>query len=368
MATIRQRKRGVWEVRVFAGRDAQGKPVQVSRTVRGGKKDAERVASELELKPSRPDARRTVAELLDEWRALKEASWAPYTRRDQESRSRSIAADRIGKVPVARLQVTDVDAWIVRLRKAGVGEGSIRNQFQSLRSALAQAVRWGWIAQNPAALASYERAKRTSRDVMSAEDVQAVLEAAEQVNEMAPVAIRLAAITGARRAELAALRWTDLDGSVLRVDSAITVVREGSGDDRRTVLRDDPTKTADRRRVALDPSTVAMLEVLRARREPYTPWMFSDTEKAPRPDRIGYWWQRCRELAGIDVEWRLHDLRHWSATFALSEGYDAATVAHRLGHSDPSTTLRVYAHARAQRDADLASSLADALEIPPNPG
>lgn len=38
MATIRERKPGVWEVRVFTGRDAQGRPRQSSRTVRGSKR------------------------------------------------------------------------------------------------------------------------------------------------------------------------------------------------------------------------------------------------------------------------------------------------------------------------------------------
>lgn len=346
---------------MFTGRDGQGKPVQVSRTVYGGKKEAERVAHELARTPARGAGRRTVEDLLGEWRALKDTSWAPYTRRDQASRTRLLLEDRIGKVPVARLQVSDVDQWIVRRRRVGVGEASIRNQLQTLRSALAQAVRWGWISQNPAALASYERPKRTVRDVMSADDVQKVMAAAATVNEMAPVMLRLAAITGARRAELAALQWCDLDGAVLRIDSALTIVGEGEGDDRVTVLRDDPTKTGDRRRVALDLDTVALLEPLRARREAHAPWLFSDTADAPRPDRLGYWWRRCRELAGIDRSWRLHDLRHWSATYALSEGYDLAVVAGRLGHSDPSTTLRVYAHARSARDIDLAASLGDAL-------
>ncbi len=180
---------------------------------------------------------------------------------------------------------------------------------------------------------------------------------------MAPIALRLAAITGARRAELAALRWTDLDGAVLTIDSAISIVSEGEGEDRHGVKRDDPTKTGDRRKVALDEDTVALLKPLRTKREQYAPWMFSDTEESPRPDRIGYWWRRCRDIAGIDEAWRLHDMRHWSATQALSEGYDLATVAGRLGQSDPSTTLRVYAHARSQRDVELASSLGDALRV-----
>lgn len=361
MATIRQRKRGVWEVRVFAGRDAHGKPLQISRTVHGGKKEAEKVANELELKPARRAGRRTVEDLLVEWRDLRASSWAPYTRRDQESRARSIVADRIGRVPVARLQVTDIDQWIVRMRRAGIGEGSIRNQTQVLRSALTQAVRWGWISQNPATHASYQRPKRTDRDAMTTQEVQQVLSVAARVHEMAPAALRLAAITGARRAELAALRWADLDGDVLKIDSAISIVREGRGDDRRPVMRDDPTKTGDRRRVTLDPDTIAMLARMREKREQVAQWMFSDDETAPPPDRLGYWWARCRKLSGIDPTWRLHDLRHWSATFALSEGFDLATVAGRLGHSDPSTTLRVYAHTHRQRDVDLASSLGDAL-------
>ncbi|MCU0270906.1 MAG: site-specific integrase [Acidimicrobiales bacterium] len=365
MATIRQRKRGVWEVRVFVGRDEQGKPVQVSRTVRGGKKDAERVAAELEAKPARQAGRKTVADLLDAWRALKDPSWAPYTRRDQASRARSIAADRIARVPVARLQVSDVDDWVTRLRRRGVGEGSVRNQLQTLRSALTQAVRWGWLSQNPAALANHERPKRTPRGVMSTDEVQRVLAAAERVHDMAPIALRLAAITGARRAELAALRWVDLDGDVLTIDSALSAVPEEVDGTVVTVKRDDPTKSADRRTVALDGDTAALLAVQRAKREPLTVWMFSDTEAVPHPDRIGYWWRRARTLSGIDEGWRLHDLRHWSATTALGNGFDLATVAGRLGHADPSTTLRVYSHALADRDTELATSLGDALRAEP---
>ena len=40
MATIRERRPGVWEVRVFTGSDARGRPTQLSRPVRGGKREA----------------------------------------------------------------------------------------------------------------------------------------------------------------------------------------------------------------------------------------------------------------------------------------------------------------------------------------
>ncbi|MBN9118835.1 MAG: efflux RND transporter permease subunit, partial [Planctomycetes bacterium] len=77
-------------------------------TVRGGKKDAERVASQLELTPARNVGRTTVAALLDAWQDLRRDTWAPYTRRDVASRAQRISEDRIGKLPLARLQVSDI--------------------------------------------------------------------------------------------------------------------------------------------------------------------------------------------------------------------------------------------------------------------
>ncbi len=44
MATIRERGRGVWEVRAFTGRDDKGRPTQTSKTVRGSKGEAIRSA------------------------------------------------------------------------------------------------------------------------------------------------------------------------------------------------------------------------------------------------------------------------------------------------------------------------------------
>lgn len=54
MATIREKRPGYWEVREFVGRDASGRPIQVSRPVRGTKKDALAVAAALRVSPTSP--------------------------------------------------------------------------------------------------------------------------------------------------------------------------------------------------------------------------------------------------------------------------------------------------------------------------
>ena len=66
-------------------------------------------------------------------------------------------------------------------------------------------------------------------------------------------------------------------------------------------------------------------------------------------------------MSGIDKKWRLHELRHWSATVSIGQGHDVRTVAGGLGHSNPAMTLRVYAHAFTAADQALAVGLGDML-------
>jgi integrase len=112
----------------------------------------------------------------------------------------------------------------------------------------------------------------------------------------------------------------------------------------------------------LDPATVAEVEALREKQQGISPYLFSLDEHPAPPARIGWWWSRARALAGLDPKWRLHDLRHWSATMAIGMGHDVRTVAGRLGHANAAMTLRVYAHAFEAADVEVAATLGQALD------
>jgi integrase len=358
MATLREKRPGVWEVRVFTGTGRNGRPTQVSNTIRGGKRDAMRIAAELEVGPGRSSsAGRRVSDVLDEWVDQNLATWAPSSARDQQSRVRGIKRDQIASVPIARLSISDVERWHTRLRRNGMGDAGIKNQHGVLRAALAQAERWGWVS-NVASLARLRSTKTQRRAVMTLDDVRAVMAAAASIDPAAALMLRVAAVSGARRAELAALQWTDVRDGVLTIDSAIEVTSRGGG---QPALRDAATKTANVRSITLDSDTITAIEDLRVGRELYGPWMFGLGPEVVSPDRIGWWWKRARTIAGIDEAWRLHDLRHWSATVAIGQGHDVRTVAGRLGHANPAMTLRVYAHAFAAADQAVATGLGDLL-------
>jgi integrase len=346
-----------------------GRPTQVSRTVRGGKREAERVAAELTLRRGSAAGKVTVSELLDLWMEQLTPTWSPSTVANHKSRVALVKADPIAKVRLARLSAVDVDRWHARLARNGVGDGSIRNQHQALRAAVTQAVRWGWVTTNVVAVAQLGNRKQVPRGALGEDEVRRVLASAEEladsleVEPAAPIALRLAAITGARRSELAALRWSDLDGDRLTIDSSLAIIRHGTPDaPSKPTLRDDPTKTANRRTVSLDATTAEALKRLKRLHQNLGPWILTVGERPVNPERIGAWWRRARDRAGVDSRWRLHDLRHWSATMSISRGHDIRTVANRLGHANPAMTLRVYAHAVESADGPVATMLGQILD------
>ena len=147
-------------MRVFTGTDARGRPTQISRTVRGDKRDAQRLAASLEVGPgSASAAGRKVVDVLDAWIDQNLDTWAPSSARDQQSRVRSIKQDN--EISIAQLSIADVERWHTRLRRAGLQDAGIRNQHGALSAALNQAVRWGWVSQNMASLAQRKTTKKS---------------------------------------------------------------------------------------------------------------------------------------------------------------------------------------------------------------
>ena len=345
MATIRERGKGVWEIRVFTGRDEKGRPTQISRTVRGSKRDAQRVAAELTIKPSPKATNRTVADALDAWVEANLPTWAPNSARDQQSRAALIKADQIAARRVARLSVDEVEHWHTRMRHEGVGEQAIRNRHMVLRASLAQAMRWGWITSNPAALAKLTQPKTAPRGAMTPDEVRRVTRGRARHRSRG----RARASSGrddrgaARRASGAAVDRP-------RRRSPHDRARDRHRPERGAPWRPGPAGRADQDREppgrdARPLDHRALAHALEAERSAAGagPWLFALDVDPPNPDRIGYWWREARRRSGIATKWRLHDLRHWSATFAIGGGHDVRTVAGRLGHANAAITLKTYA-------------------------
>src|SRR5437773_4571696 len=261
--SIPERSPGVWEVRVVVGFDmVRGRSVQRSFTVRGDAAFAEQRRRELveDHGVTRVDfatagARSTLGELLERFFDAPHL-WRPATVVSHRPVVRALMADRLGRRRLVVLTPGDVRAAISRWQTAGMSVPTVSARWLVLRSALAWAVGENLLRVNP--LAGMKGPPRPDpRRHHTLEEVRRILSVAEDAvdvaagelsvdpgsprwrrllfsAEQALLLVRLAADSGARRGELAALRRGDLEGRMLTIERGLSEGVLGSTKSSRT--------------------------------------------------------------------------------------------------------------------------------------
>jgi integrase len=377
------RKRGdAWELRAYAGVDPVTKRQKyVTRTFRGGKRDAEEALARFVTEVSggghaAQDA--TVGDLVRQWLDLAKPELSPTTSRGYEWIVKTYIYPTLEKVPLARLKSAQLDHFYAKLRESGGQDGkplsaaTVRQAHAILRRALQQGVRWGWISTNPASMASPPRVRAQHLDPPDPANVIKMIKAATEIDADFGCYLLVAATTGARRGELCGLQWRDIDLE----DRTATISRSVVEAAHSQIVAKD-TKTHSTRRIALDEATADMLVEHHERCQerakacgtevPPSAYVFSSDPNGLRPwapNDVTKDFIRLRNRVGLPNV-RLHDLRHFAATRLLAAGVSVRTVSGRLGHANAATTLGVYAHFVEESDREAAEKLGALLKGPP---
>ena len=350
-----------WRLRVYLGKDpATGKERYSSKVFRGSKKQADKILNQM-LVDAETDRQHasiiTVEDLLVEWiKHLRSLGRAHTTIYGYEWRIRKHLLPAIGSVPISALTAKHLDDLYARLLRESA-PATVRQTHAIIRKALDQAQRWGWVGRNVAVLATSPRVDRTEIVSPSIEQLRALIEEAERTNPQFASLIGLAAVTGARRGELLGLHWSDID-----LDKRFISIRGSLSYTSSSGVKFGPTKTRQVRRIALDDFGVAVIERQRGfltevcgklELAPVeNPWLFFgevDGSKPLHPDSISSAFGKISKKLGMSGI-HFHSLRHFTATQLIAAGMDIRTVSSRLGHSDPSITLRVYSHVLEAND------------------
>ncbi len=363
--TLREKAPGVWEVRFEAGRDpVTGRRRQLSKRVHGNKRHAQQALNVMvvEAEAGRYDGTSaTFEQLANKWLALVENDLSPTTLRGYRNKLRVRIFPAIGDRPVNKISTDDLDQLYRGLvNRAGLSPATVRQINAIIRRALRQAVILGWIATNPAANVTPPRVTKPKLSPPNAAQVEELLEYASEHNPELGHFLHIAAATGARRGEMCALRWSNLDPKrkTLTIERSIAEVPGG--------IREKSTKTHAERRIALDGDTLDVFEAQRAivtnrakqvgMKIAANAYVFSrepDCLIAMTPGTITKQFQAVRDALGFGNV-RLHDLRHFAATRMMTAGIPVRTVSGRLGHANPATTLSVYTHFVEASDQDAA--------------
>lgn len=364
-----------WELRVYAGLDpATGRQRQVSRSVMGSARDADRalraLIAEVEAGRHRGSGEHLSA-LAEAWYAVRLSGWSPTTAERIRGILDTHVLPTLGTRVLAKLRASDLDRLYGRLEDQGLRPATVRKVHAVMHSVLALGERWEWVAANVADRASPPVVRPAEVVAPSPADVRAVMVVAADRYPGFGTYLRVAAVTGARRGELCGLRRSDLDldAGTVRIARAVIVTAGG--------LRVKEPKSGPGRRVDLDAGTLAELAdhlARMARRAAEAgvevvadPYLFSEPARGRMLDGSQPWhphditrrWSVVRDLAGVSG--RMHSLRHFVATELLGAGVSLPTVSRRLGHRRTSTTSDTYAAHLPAGDRAAAELIGDRL-------
>jgi len=326
----------------------------------------------------------SVGEYLDEWIEAHAVEIKPKTLKDYKYIIDRYVKPHIGGQKLQAVRPATITKLYRDLMAGGGKNGrqlsprTIDYVHAVLRKAFRDAVEVDQVlASNPV-----ERAKRPRRTpaepgtVWTAEQLRTFLAVARQHRLFA--FFHLAAYTGARRGELLNLRWSDVDLDACE----ITITGSAAFIDGERI--EGTTKTGRTRVVSIDEGTVRVLKEHRRQQAADKllageQWRGTDDHVFTtgwgdpiHPDTVSSLMRLLIKSYNNPKDGpkpaeplpraRLHDLRHIHATTLLLAGVPVHVVAARLGHVDPSVTLRVYAHVIRAAEASAAEIFAKAIE------
>lgn len=329
------------------------------------------------------DDRQTVGQFLECWL---DDCCAPRVRRrtlrSYRDTVRLHITPTLGRIPLTKLTPQQVQKWLNDLRgaaaasrpkvgrpaPAGLSPRTVAYSRTVLRIALGQAMRWGLVQRNAAALVSPPRVERKEVEPFTLEEARSFIEAVQghRLEALYTVALAL----GLRQGEALGLRWEDVDveGGTLSVRFQIQRVK-GEG-----LLLVELKTTSSRRAIELPETVIKALRSHRVRQLEERLAAGADWREkglvfttgigtALDPRNVLAAFKRLLTATGLRSQ-RFHDLRHGAATLLLAQGVSARAIMDLLGHSQIGITYNLYSHVIPELRRDAARKMDSILTAP----
>ena len=352
--TIQKKGDNIWLVRMYLGRDADGKTKHFNKTIHGAKKDAQKF---LTAKLRDRDMGRfvepsslSIKQFLEGWLKdiarprVKEATFDGYKGIVDYYLIPAIGSERL-----CDLRPEMIQRFYGNLQRQGLSSRTVRYAHSILSSALNHAEMQGMIYFNPCKKCQLPKKLQTEMKYFTPDEVRQFLAFAKDSKLFALFV--LAIETGMRPGEYLGLKWKDIDFENMTLSVRRTAkARKGGG-----FYFSTPKTGKSNRPITLSSTLIEALrnhrsEILTAKmaiRDIYRDNDLVFPNEIGDPLLIGNVRRRYFQPILVQAKLpkiRLYDLRHTSATLLLSEGEHPKVVSERLGHASTNLTLDTYSH------------------------
>jgi integrase len=341
---------GRWRVRLSYGAEGS-KRQRLSKVIRGTKEDAQRYlnAAIRRREQNEPVAlsREAFGVWTDEWLKTWCSALAPRTRADYAGIFKRYLTPELRARKLAALTASDIQHFINELAGSGLGPRTVAMVHGAIRACLSKAVKLGKLPRNVARDVELPRKAHVERVFFTPEEARRFCEAVR--GDRWEAFFLLLVHTGLRPSEALGLKWSDIEGTSLRVRRALVRI---PGEE--PMLED--TKTPRSRRVI--PLGEQVSDSLQRHRRSQVEWRlklgaaYQDQDLIFANETGGF--VDCQNVRGRHFkpilkaaklpEVRLYDLRHCCATMLLASGEHPKVVQERLGHASITLTLDTYSH------------------------
>ena len=354
---IRRRGPNTFQVRIYLGVDSDGIRRSHCKTIHGSESTAKKYAKEYIKKLNTEDpflgSDLLLTDFIEEQNERDQTRLAPQTFEAMQCQLKKIKSFFKGKllkdispIMVSRfVQFLEIDSRLAPF--------SVARPFAILSCLLKKAKKLKLIKENPCEGIELPRKERKGKTIpLSSEEIRLFLNACDKVKN--GFIYKVALLTGARPAELLALRWSDIDLSrrTLQITKA-TKHTKAPG-----TFLGAPKTASSNRVIFLDRGLVETFAFLK--RQARSVFVFpTESGQLRCTNSLHYTFKKILKIAGIDRPFRVYDLRHSHASLLLEKGIPIQAVSARLGHSSINTTLSFYVHARPEQGQAAANMLTE---------
>lgn len=335
MPTAKKTKSGKWRVTVYDYTDSTGKAHQKTFTAET-KTLAERMANSYKGGSDYTDM--SVAEAVKGYIDSKEAALSPASVRGYKSNYRNyFASSRIGSVALSRLNSTAAQRFVSDLVSAGKSPKTVRCVY----SLLTAAVR---MYRPECVLAvTLPAPEKPELHTPTTEEVNQIIEYIKGDRELY-IAVLLCAFGPMRRSEACAIKFDDIDHKANTITVRRAVVRaDGKG----FVYKDLPKNYSSYRTIIYPSEVVTTIG-----------HGFGYVITKYSPESITKRFSKALEDAGL-THFRLHDLRHYSASILHAIGIPDQYIMSRGGWKTDNVMKRVYRDTLSDVDLEMQLKAVD---------